>query len=697
MTRDEARQEILSRWEEIIPELTSPAKKKGQWVCPFPNCGHGKNGDGLTINPKSRVYGLKCFGPCGFSGNIIDLYMKLKETDYLTAFNELSDMLGLTVDRYTSNEARTPMNTGARATSNSRTEKVPAETKQVQKPTDNVGLQDYNDYYIQCLRRMNDPEAVAYMKSRGISEQTAALYCVGYDPAWISPTVIRKKESEGSDWRPPATKRIILPVSANHYIARAIDPAAKIQKQNETGGGDAEIFNLIALYGTGSVFVTEGYFDALSILEVGGSAIALNSTSNAQKLLSLLEEDRNQIKATLILCLDNDDPGKNATDLLKTGLDRLNISYITADIFCGQKDPNAALVAYREVFEAAVRKAQRETSAKPDSTATYIDTLMFPEIEQFKKASERKTGFEKLDVKTGGIFPGLYTLAATSSLGKTTFCLQLADQLAASGNHVLFFSMEQSRLELVSKSLARITAQENRDTAINSLAIRNGRYPDRVRRAAQKYKALVGDRVNIIEGNFGCTIDFIGDYVRRYIGKNGATPVVFIDYLQILQPSEEQKRQSTKEVMDTAVTELKRLSRELDLTIFVISSVNRANYMLPIDFESLKESGSIEYSSDVVLGLQLQCLNEPLFSEANKLKEKRQRIRVEKAANPRKIELLCLKNRYGVSNFSCGFNYYPDCDLYEEPAASDFNPYYGENPFADTKPTGNGTQIAATF
>ena len=642
----------------------------------------------MKIIPGSKSYGLKCFG-CDFSGNIIDLYMKVKETDYLTAFNDLSDMLGLTVDKYASNEARTPMNTGARATSNSRTEKVPAETKQVQKPTDNVGLQDYNDYYMECRRRMQDPEAVAYMKSRGISEQTAALYCVGYDPAWISPTVIRKKESEGSDWRPPATKRIILPVSANHYIARAIDPAAKIQKQNETGGGDAEIFNLIALYGTGSVFVTEGYFDALSILEVGGSAIALNSTSNAQKLLSLLEEDRNQIQATLILCLDNDDAGKKATETMQSALDRMNISHITADLSLDCKDPNAALVTHREVFEAAVRKAQRETSARPDSTATYIDTLMFPEIEQFKKASERKTGFEKLDFLTGGIFPGLYVVGAVSSLGKTSFCLQLADQLAASGNHVLFFSMEQSRLELVSKSLARITAQEKRDTAINSLAIRNGRYPDRVRSAAQKYKALVGDRMSVIEGNFGCNISFIGDYVRKYVRKNGATPVVFIDYLQILQPSEEQKRQSTKEVMDMAVTELKRLSRELDLTIFVISSVNRANYLTPFDFESLKESGGIEFTSDCIWGLQLQCLSDPLFSEANKIKEKRDKVRAEKARDPRRLELLCLKNRFGVSSFSVAFNYWPALDLFEEPGGDlEFYPTFGESPFEQSEPEG---------
>ena len=61
----------------------------------------------------------------------------------------------------------------------------------------------------------------------------------------------------------------------------------------------------------------------------------------------------------------------------------------------------------------------------------------------------------------------------------------------------------------------------------------------------------------------------------------------------------------------------------MDITIIVISSVNRANYMQPIDFESLKESGGIEYSADVIWGLQLQCLNDSMFDSAQKTKEKR--------------------------------------------------------------------------
>lgn len=112
------------------------------------------------------------------------------------------------------------------------------------------------------------------------------------------------------------------------------------------------------------------------------------------------------------------------------------------------------------------------------------------------------------------------------------------------------------------------------------------------------------------------------------------------------------------------MTELKRISRELDLTVIVISSVNRANYQTEFSFESLKESGGIEYTADVVWGLQLQCLDEKVFALDKSQQEKRNRIAQAKAETPRKIKFVCIKNRYGISNYSCAFDYYPQYDLF---------------------------------
>src|SRR5699024_5813442 len=84
----------------------------------------------------------------------------------------------------------------------------------------------------------------------------------------------------------------------------------------------------------------------------------------------------------------------------------------------------------------------------------------------------------------------------------------------------------------------------------------------------------------------------------------GNKPVVVIDYLQILQPKD--PRASDKQNTDWAVLDLKKISRAYNIPIIGISSFNRDNYKEAVNMASFKESGAIEYSSDVLIGLQLK-------------------------------------------------------------------------------------------
>lgn len=52
------------------------------------------------------------------------------------------------------------------------------------------------------------------------------------------------------------------------------------------------------------------------------------------------------------------------------------------------------------------------------------------------------------------------------------------------------------------------------------------------------------------------------------------------------------------------------------------------------------------------------------FYKKDKIGEKRERIKAAKRATPREIELVCLKNRYGISNFTCDFEYMPQYDYF---------------------------------
>ena len=675
MTRDQAKDKINQ--EIRITSILTKAPHAG-YCCPACGSGTGQNGNGTgAVKVYTNTNTWYCHS-CNAGGDVLAAIMQTQGLDFNGALEEGCRQLHITIDEKDPHN----VNAGAKNTP------LPAEGQKDASGTQTgpegaaeseiLPAADYRGYYIKSAAALKQhPEAVAYLTGRGISIATAEKYYIGFDPE-ADPA--NAPGGEGRKLHP--CPRIILPTTRGHYVGRSIDPNTpkafeKMNPKNSKPG----IFNSAALYGDAeTVFVVEGIFDALAIIEGGAEAIALNSTSNADLLIRQLTDK--PTRATLIISLDNDQPGQKAVSTLREGLQQLNISFITANI-CGQnKDPNEALTADRAEFEKDIQKAITQTAARPDNVSSYIDNLMSGEIEQFKAAQNRRTGFANLDEKSGGLYAGLYCIAAISSLGKTTFAHQLADSMAEAGTDVLFFSLEQSRLELVSKSIARRTAEKDRafglknmPNAVTSLSIRRGNLPENVLKCAEEYTAAIGDRLSIIEGNFACNISFIGDYVRNYIKRTGTRPAVFVDYLQILQPADE--RTQRRDIVDAAITELKRISRAENISVFVISSVNRSNYLTPIDFESLKESGGIEYTADVVWGLQLSCMNEALFDKKEGIAEKRARIREAKAADPRRIQLLCLKNRYGIANFSCEFKYYPKYDLFVPDMTREFDEQTG--------------------
>ena len=462
MNRSDAAREVKTRYAEYL----QPAKKriagKPTYICPLCGNGSGKDGDGMSIDPHGDGTQLKCF-KCGFYGDIVDLYQQQNACDAGAAFTALYDRFGITIDApqgdRTATEPRRyewPTNT------------PPADVKAVQgaqdAPQSAEELPDFTGYYKSCKEHISDPAAQAYLSFRGLSNETAARYWLGYDPA---------------------TGFMIIPAAKSFYLARNTDSAAKMRYKNPAGV-PIELFNKAALYNDAArpVFIVEGAIDALSIIEAGGEAVALNSTSNTRKLLEQIRTQRT--RSTLIICLDNDDAGKKAAAALAQGLQELNIAHITADISGGHKDPNDALKADRTAFIEAVAAAERGTS-KPDNTADYIRRGMGAEIEGLRAQSGRKTGFTNIDAEAGSVYAGLYAVGGISSVGKTTFIGQMADQMAAQGQHVLFFSMEQSRLELVSKSIVRTIAKKDISTPLTSLKVRRGYLPRPVLEAAKEY------------------------------------------------------------------------------------------------------------------------------------------------------------------------------------------------------------------
>ena len=283
------------------------------------------------------------------------------------------------------------------------------------------------------------------------------------------------------------------------------------------------------------------------------------------------------------------------------------------------------------------------------------------EIEEGKKYAERETGFKNID--DNQIFSaGLYVLGATPAAGKTTFAWQMAEQLAKNGETCIYCSYEMGKLELFTKTVARELYKREPSTKLTAADIRRGGWTKGLEEVIKERQEDKAD-LRVLELH-NETVDELLKILRP-ICEGEKKVTVFVDYLQII-PSD---KNSTKNGIDDTVRKLKVFQRDTKTTFIVISSLNRASYTLPISFESFKESGNIEYTADVVWGLQLNILNQ-IKGVAN-ISDTRMKIEEAKKQQPRQIQLKCLKNRQGY-NYDCCFRYFSAHDYFEACEESEF-------------------------
>ena len=656
----EAREQIKGQLRAYVESVTQKSKGANLFVCPLCGSGTGKSGTGAFSIKNGTSW--KCFS-CNAGGDIFDLYGTINGTaDYNEQLRGLSELYGIQVatSHSTAQEDFSP--------------EYQNQSKNEQNAHNNIHIDvytqtyqakaaDYTDFFLQAHKAVCQTD---YWKKRGLSKEIVDRFKLGYVAEWRHPKAPKS----------PASPRLIIPTSTGSYLAR--DTRDKIPEEQKAYSkskvGSIQLFNKKALQtATKPIFIVEGELDALSIIEVGGEAVALGTTTKSKALIELLKV---QAPAqALIIALDNDEAGQRASRELIEGLQGLNIPCYSFNP-CGQyKDANEALQRDREVFTIAVEEAehlqdeeaqaQREAYLK-NSTANYLQSFING-IADSVDTPYIPTGFKKLDsVLDGGLYEGLYIVGAISSLGKTTIITQMADQIAQAGTDVLIFSLEMARTEIMAKSISRHTLQSVLATggdirnAKTARGITTGkRYidysqteRDLINSSIMEYSKYA-DNIYISEGIGDIGAEQIRETVKKHILFTGKTPVVIIDYLQILAPYNE--RATDKQNTDKAVMELKRISRDFKTPVIGISSFNRANYKEAVTMEAFKESGAIEYSSDILIGLQLKGAGKKDFN-ANEAKKK----------DPREIELVILKNRNGRAGDSLSFNFYPLFNYFEE-------------------------------
>ena len=439
----------------------------------------------------------------------------------------------------------------------------------------------------------------------------------------------------------------VLPVFAEgvcrSVCRRAIDQHVEPRYKNSRGA--MQLWNSAAMERAAgeALFVTEGIFDALSLEELGFPAVALCGAANTGRLMQALDA-REAKPERVILAGDSDAAGQGMNGKLREQLTARGIACAVLALPDGCKDVNEALVQNRDALQAACKAAAAVQEVQQQPT---LEDEFLAYLGRRGGAAVMSTGIAGLDkALDGGLHAGLTVLGAVSSMGKTSLMLQMADTLAAAGRNVLFITIEMSRMELIAKSAVRGTRERARP-------LLDGKLPEeKVRGLISAYRQKTGGRVELWEPDAPLTPAFLDEKVSAFCEQH-ESQVLFLDYLQLVAPA--RAGMNEKQTADAAVAMLKQLARRYDIPVMAASSLNREAYRpgsAEPSMSAFKESGSVEYSADLLLVLKYR-------TDADR----------ESKTAPRHLALTILKNRFGATGESIPLDYEPEKELFRDAAA----------------------------
>ena len=488
--------------------------------------------------------------------------------------------------------------------------------------------QELLNYILQCNKNINE---FSYIQNRGITDKNLLnFYLIGYDTE---------------------SQLLILPYG-NTATARSLGSTKNYFK---LAGNDNTYFNEERIDDSDIIIITESIIDSLSIYQSFIDSfesgyinyksykvltIGANGTENVSKIINLCNDK------IILLNLDNDRAGQRE---LKNIINSNNTNNILLECKFNSiyKDTNERLI--HEPTELIIDlKDNLDTAIKYLNDRFFNNRLSSVFNSLGIKETVYKTNFTEFNnLIDGGFYKNnLYTLGALSSLGKTTFLINIATQLAENKCKVLYISLETSKKTFLSKIISKLTY-------VNSL---NNYQTDIYGKTARNYlnnrNIFKDTELKVIKQSEEYFMDKIDKYLyvdtdtRDIINLQSLVyklepDIVIIDYLQILNISID--KLTDKQKIDTILNKLVDLKKYLP--VIVISSINRQNYLNTISLESFKESGNIEYSSDVVLGLEPYNLDSKTNQTA---KDKNKNIiEATKLETESYLNLRVLKNREG--------------------------------------------------
>lgn len=626
------------------------ARSEG-YICPICGSGSGPNGTGIVQGTRNLAK-FTCFAGRCFEGADIPDIIAIKEglkPGSGAALRRAYEVYGLAVDTLPTGQFAAAKPQATREAKGSERMEIPK--------TDYT--QDFEEWH------KHIGETTYPQRERGFNEDTISRYQLGYNANFTTYEV----QADGKKEYGKAWKALIIPNGPYNFIARNTAPGAEHKNRYRFSPGPRPFFNMAALdQDTEPVFIVEGEIDAISIGQAGGKAIAIQN--NASGFLRAIEG--RELRTPLVLALDKDKDGKDAEALLAAGLQKRGIPFTQVDLTGEYKDANAILVKQparleetvvmtRHSLRAGKREAQdAEQTAYYQRAAINLDAF-FQEVAQ--SSPPLPTGFPMLDSELdGGLLRELTIIGGETSTGKTTIAMQIVENIAKAGNNVLVISLETDSNEYIARSLSRGTLEQCNKAGIptrHALTAKQlikgeaGTEAGILEAAKEAYRAYVGNLFIVASlGKIG--LQRIRDEVEANVRNTGKTPVVLIDYLQLL--GADGQSAGLRETMNESITGLKKLAVDFKTPVIAISSFSRGKYGQDANLASFKESGGIEYSADLLLSLQYVGAEGKTQAELEGLANR----------EPRKMELKILKQRLGNAGTRITLDYAQKYNFFTE-------------------------------
>jgi replicative DNA helicase len=255
--------------------------------------------------------------------------------------------------------------------------------------------------------------------------------------------------------------------------------------------------------------------------------------------------------------------------------------------------------AERMIFQISEKKFKPAFFAVKDLVMENVKTI--ERLFQKKQAvTGLPTGFAELDKLTSGLQPSdLIIVAGRPSMGKTAFCLNIAQNVALSDGGktpVGVFSMEMSKEQLVMRLLS--SESEVEFSKLRTGALSSAEWPKLAQAADTLYKAPI-----FIDDSAGLGILDLRARARR-LKKEHDLSLLVIDYLQLMRGRSNTGGDRREQEISEISRFLKALAKELNIPVIAISQLNRMVEQRDNKrprLSDLRESGAIEQDADLII------------------------------------------------------------------------------------------------